>query len=49
MIHNLKYAQHFQWCILEIMYLGVTEEYAIERENLYKRKFMTREFGYNNN
>lgn len=44
-----EYARHFQWCILEIMYLGVTEEYAIERENLYKRKFMTREFGYNNN
>lgn len=43
------YASNFQWCILQIMRLGITEDEAIERENLYKRKFMTREFGYNKN
>lgn len=42
-------SQYFQWCILEILPLNVTDTVAIERESLYKEKFGTREFGYNNN
>lgn len=43
------YARHFHWSILEILPNDILEEDAINRENLYKRKFMTREFGYNKN
>jgi len=43
-------ASYFQWCILEILPLNVTDKYAIDRETLYKKKFGTRsKFGYNNN
>jgi hypothetical protein len=41
--------KNFQWCILETLPLGIPDEQAIDRESLYKRKFGTREFGYNNN
>lgn len=41
--------KYFQWCILETLPLKILEEQAIDRESLYKRKFGTREFGYNNN
>lgn len=41
--------KYFQWCILETLPLKILEEHAIDRESLYKRKFGTREFGYNNN
>lgn len=43
------YARHFHWSILEILSSDILVEDAINRENLYKRKFMTREFGYNKN
>ena len=42
-------AKYFQWCILETLPLKILEDQAIDRESLYKRKFGTREFGYNNN
>ena len=42
-------AKYFQWCILETLPLKILDEQAIDRESLYKRKFGTREFGYNNN
>lgn len=42
-------AKYFQWCILETLPIKVLDEHAIDRESLYKRKFGTREFGYNNN
>ena len=42
-------AKYFQWCILESLPLKILEDQAIDRESLYKRKFGTREFGYNNN
>lgn len=42
-------AKYFQWCILETLPLKILDEHAIDRESLYKRKFGTREFGYNNN
>lgn len=42
-------ANHFQWSILEILPLNVTDKVAIDRETLYKVKFGTREHGYNNN
>jgi hypothetical protein len=41
--------KNFQWCILETLPLRIPDEQAIDRESLYKRKFGTREFGYNNN
>ena len=41
--------KYFQWCILETLPLKILPEQAIDREALYKRKFGTREFGYNNN
>lgn len=48
--NDAAYAQkYFQWCILETLPLKILEEHAIDRESLYKRKFGTREFGYNNN
>ena len=48
--NDAAYAQkYFQWCILEILPLKILQEHAIDRESLYKRKFGTREFGYNNN
>lgn len=43
------YANHFQWIILETLSIRITEREAISRENLYKEKFVTREFGYNLN
>lgn len=44
------YAQkHFQWSILETLPLNVVDSVAIDRESLYKDKFGTRDFGYNNN
>ena len=42
-------AKYFQWCIFETLPLKILDEHAIDRESLYKRKFGTREFGYNNN
>ena len=41
--------KNFQWCILETLPLNILEKHAIDRESLYKQKFGTREFGYNNN
>ena len=41
--------KYFQWCILETLPLKILSGQAIDRESLYKRKFGTREFGYNNN
>lgn len=42
-------SKYFQWCILETLPLKILDEHAIDRESLYKRKFGTKEFGYNNN
>ena len=39
----------FQWFILETFPLTVSNDYAINRENLYKQKLCTRIFGYNKN
>lgn len=44
-----KYANHFQWIILEVLPLKISSEKAIMRENFYKEKFLTRVFGYNRN
>lgn len=50
MANDAAYAKnYFQWCILETLPLKILPEQAIDRESLYKRKFGTREFGYNNN
>jgi hypothetical protein len=47
---GISYAeQNFQWSILETLPLNVTPKVAIDRESLYKKKFGTREHGYNEN
>lgn len=47
---GISYAdQNFQWTILETLSLNVTPKVAIDRESLYKKKFGTREHGYNEN
>lgn len=47
---GISYAeQNFQWTILETLPLNVTSKVAIDRESLYKKKFGTREHGYNEN
>lgn len=47
--NNKDYAKNFQWCILETLDINIPPALAVDRENLHKRKFMTREFGYNKN
>ena len=44
-----RYYQDFQFSILEVLPLRWNSQDVLEREELYKRKLMTREFGYNNN
>ncbi|MBR3530787.1 MAG: GIY-YIG nuclease family protein [Bacteroidaceae bacterium] len=47
---GISYAeQNFQWTILETLPLNVTPKVAIDRESIYKKKFGTRENGYNEN
>ena len=41
--------EKWSWAVLETLPLNITDKEAIHRENLYKEKFLTREFGYNNN
>lgn len=41
--------ENFKTCILEECPDNMSDEEIIQRENMYKDKFMTREFGYNNN
>ena len=44
-----NYSQYFHWTILEVLPFNITENEAVERESMYKDKFMTRQFGYNKN
>lgn len=47
---NPKYHElNFQWSILETLNYNITEQEAIERENLWKRKLLSLEHGYNRN
>lgn len=47
---NKDYAwDNFQWFIFETFSLDVSDDYVIQRENLYKLKLCTRLFGYNKN
>ena len=41
--------KYFQWTILEILPLQISDAFAIDRELLWKRKFWTHAFGYNSN
>lgn len=41
--------KNFQWTILETLNSNITQQEAIERENLWKRKLLTLEHGYNQN
>lgn len=44
-------AQNFQWSILEVLPINITQDQAVDRENLYKQKLMSRHenTGYNRN
>ncbi|MBD5372953.1 MAG: GIY-YIG nuclease family protein [Bacteroides sp.] len=47
-----KYSpQNFQWSILEVLPINITADQAVDRENLYKQKLMSRHkvTGYNQN
>lgn len=44
-----NYKNNFSWIVLETLPLHITAKEAVKRENLYKEKFLTRQFGYNNN
>ena len=46
---SLYAEKYFQWSILETLPLNVVDTVAIDIESLYKEKFGTRDFGYNNN
>ena len=41
--------KNFQWTILEQLPINITEFEAIEKENLWKRKLLSLQFGYNKN
>ncbi|MDE7155411.1 MAG: GIY-YIG nuclease family protein [Muribaculaceae bacterium] len=43
--------KNFQWSILEVLPLNITDDQAVDRENLYKQKLMSRHkaTGYNEN
>ena len=42
--------RYFQWSILEVLPLNITQDQALDRENMYKQKLMSRSpFGYNEN
>lgn len=41
--------KNFQWSILEVLPSNVTEYEAVDRESLWKRKLLSREWGYNKN
>jgi len=44
-----NYANNLSWAVLETLPFNIAPHEAITRENLYKEKFLTREFGYNDN
>lgn len=44
--HHMR---NFQWSILETLPSNITEKEAVERENVWKRKLQSREWGYNMN
>lgn len=41
--------QNFQWSILEVLSSNITEYEAVNRETIWKRKLLSREWGYNEN
>ena len=46
---SMYHHKNFQWTILETLNSNITQQEAIERENLWKRKLLTLEHGYNQN
>lgn len=44
-----NFEDNYSWAVLETLPLNIAPHDAISRENLYKEKFLTREFGYNDN
>lgn len=41
--------KNFQWSILEVLPLNISPEQAVDRENIFKQKILSREHGYNSN
>ena len=47
--NGYAYSQNFQFSILEIFAKTATDEFIIKRENHWKEKLVSRDFGYNDN
>ena len=47
--NGYEYASNFNFSILEIFGLNVTDSEIIDKESFWKEKLMTREYGYNKN
>ena len=47
--HGEKYFEKFRYSILQILSMKVSDKEVIDRENYYKSRFLTREFGLNKN
>lgn len=43
------FKDNFKFCILESLSIGIAEKDIIKKENLWKDKLLTKEFGYNKN
>ena len=43
------HVKNFQWSILETLAANITQDEAIERETIWKKKLLSREHGYNKN
>ncbi|MCH5345563.1 MAG: GIY-YIG nuclease family protein [Muribaculaceae bacterium] len=43
------HTRNFQWSILETLPSNITQDEAVERENIWKKKMLSREHGYNKN
>lgn len=46
---NQYHTHNFQWTILEILPSNIAQEEAVKREDLWKKKILSREHGYNKN
>jgi hypothetical protein len=48
--NDANYAKaNFQWTILEVLDINISEQDAIARETMWKQKLKTNQYGYNNN
>ncbi|WP_051638451.1 GIY-YIG nuclease family protein [Butyrivibrio sp. NC2002] len=47
--YGADYFQKFKYIILQVLPMKLSDREVIDRENAYKQRYMTREFGLNNN